>query len=393
VANNPPDNILVELCLTEFSFCNNAASFLQTAFWGSFKGRFGWKPFAFSAEWKQTAQNGDQDASFPLLALYRKLGPGIGFAYIPWGPELPPPTTNSADGDAANSASGDNATTTEYATALGLALRSFLPKNTAFIRFDFPWTAAATIKKPFVRAAANVQPPDTVLVNLIPDEKTILANMKSKWRYNIGLAEKKGVNVRAACASAKTADSADNNITSFLDIFYHLYKETAERDRISIHPKEYYTAFFEEAANHAIDARLYLASHEGETLAAIITVFRGGTATYLYGASSNNKRNLMAPYALQWQAMKDAKAAGCQDYDMFGIPPLPPEELPDHPMAGLYRFKTGFIGDEQEGGRIVHRPGCWDYPCRPLIKALYSAAEKTRKTLWDIKKRLKRTRS
>jgi lipid II:glycine glycyltransferase (peptidoglycan interpeptide bridge formation enzyme) len=219
MANNPPDNIFVELCLTEMSFCNNAVSFLQTAFWGSFKAHFGWKPFAFSAEWKQTAQNGDQDASFPLLALYRSLGFGIGFAYIPWGPELPPPPIETAD--------SDNAAVTEYAAALGLALRSFLPKNTAFIRFDFPWTAVTTMAKPFTRAAANVQPPDTVLVNLAPDEKTILANMKSKWRYNIGLAEKKGVTVRAACASTKTADSADNNITSFLDIFYHLYKETA----------------------------------------------------------------------------------------------------------------------------------------------------------------------
>jgi lipid II:glycine glycyltransferase (peptidoglycan interpeptide bridge formation enzyme) len=98
----------------------------------------------------------------------------------------------------------------------------------------------------------------------------------------------------------------------------------------------------------------------------------------------------MAPYALQWQAMKDAKTAGCQHYDMFGIPPLPPEELPDHPMAGLYRFKTGFLGDEGEGGRIVHRPGCWDYPCRPMIKALYSIAEKTRKKVWNIKKKLRR---
>jgi lipid II:glycine glycyltransferase (peptidoglycan interpeptide bridge formation enzyme) len=216
---------------------------------------------------------------------------------------------------------------------------------------------------------------------------TLLANMKSKWRYNIGLAEKKGVAVRSACPSSNGTNTA---IAGFLDIFYRLYEETSVRDGISIHPKEYYEALFEEAANHVVDVRLYLASHEGEDLAGIITLFRGTIATYLYGASSSHKRNLMAPYALQWQAMKDAKAAGCRVYDLFGIPPRPPEDMPDHPMAGLYRFKTGFIGDEEKGGAILHRCGCWDYPCRPLVMALYSTVEKIRKKIWDIKKLLKR---
>jgi lipid II:glycine glycyltransferase (peptidoglycan interpeptide bridge formation enzyme) len=79
--------------------------------------------------------------------------------------------------------------------------------------------------------------------------------------------------------------------------------------------------------------------------------------------------------------MRDAKAAGCLVYDLFGIPPV---DDPNHPMAGLYRFKTGF------GGRIVHRPGSWDYPYRPLAKVLYSIAERTRKKLWDLKKKNKR---
>jgi lipid II:glycine glycyltransferase (peptidoglycan interpeptide bridge formation enzyme) len=90
----------------------------------------------------------------------------------------------------------------------------------------------------------------------------------------------------------------------------------------------------------------------------------------------------MAPYALQWQAMRDAKASGCLFYDLYGIPP---DENPDHPMAGLYLFKTGF------GGTVVHRPGCWDYACRPVVTALYRAAEAARKKLRDAKKRLKRS--
>jgi len=65
----------------------------------------------------------------------------------------------------------------------------------------------------------------------------------------------------------------------------------------------------------------------------------------------------MASYSLQWKAMMDAKAKGCLVYDLFGIPP---NEDPNHPMAGLYRLKTGF------GGKIIHRPGSWDYPCKPF---------------------------
>jgi lipid II:glycine glycyltransferase (peptidoglycan interpeptide bridge formation enzyme) len=86
----------------------------------------------------------------------------------------------------------------------------------------------------------------------------------------------------------------------------------------------------------------------------------------------------MAPYALQWQAMRDAKDFGCTQYDMFGIPP---DEDPHHPMAGLYRFKTGF------GGNIIHRPGSWDYPCNSVLYALFSGAERLRKKMRDRKKK------
>jgi lipid II:glycine glycyltransferase (peptidoglycan interpeptide bridge formation enzyme) len=232
----------------------------------------------------------------------------------------------------------------------------------------------------FSRAAADVPPPDSVLVGLAGDEAAILGAMKPKWRYNIGLAEKKGVKVRSVNAGSISTENGAADLAGY----YKIYRETAARDGISIHGIEYYRVLFEEAAKHGIDARLYMASHEGEDIAGIVTLFRGTGAVYLYGASSNNKRNLMAPYALQWKAMQDAKVSGCSSYDMFGIPPKPPEDDPGHPMAGLYRFKTGFSGN------IIHRPGSWDYPCRPLAKAFFLTAEKTRKKIWDLKKRLKR---
>jgi lipid II:glycine glycyltransferase (peptidoglycan interpeptide bridge formation enzyme) len=211
-----------------------------------------------------------------------------------------------------------------------------------------------------------------VLVDLGLSGAELLARMKPKWRYNIGLAGKKGVELEEAGAGG-------------LDTFYALYRETARRDRIAIHGSEYYRGLFEEAAKQK-DAvlRLYLARHEGEAIAAVITLFRGEAGTYLYGASAGHKRNLMAPYALQWQAIRDAKAAGCRVYDLFGIAP---DDNPRHPMAGLYRFKTGF------GGVIIHRPGSVDYPLRPLLYGLFRSAEGLRGGLRDIKKKFRSPKS
>jgi lipid II:glycine glycyltransferase (peptidoglycan interpeptide bridge formation enzyme) len=253
---------------------------------------------------------------------------------------------------------------------LALSLKAFLPKDTAFIRFDPPWHSedpAALPPAPFMRAGADVQPPDTVLIDLSGGEEAVLAGMKPKWRYNARLALKRGVLVRRADGEG-------------LEQFYALLKETAGRDGIAIHGIAYYRTLFSHSRDSlpAADIRLYLAEHEGDVLAGIMTLFRGREAVYLYGASSDRKRNLMAPYALQIRAMEDARLAGCAEYDLFGIPP---NEDPDHPMAGLYRFKTGF------GGRVVHRIGSWDLAYRPLAYRLFRTAETLRKNLRKLKKK------
>jgi lipid II:glycine glycyltransferase (peptidoglycan interpeptide bridge formation enzyme) len=335
---------LTNLTPAPLAACAGAASFLQSDFWGEFKAQFAWTPFPFRAEWC--------GPKTPLLALYRTLTAGIGFAYVPWGPELP-------DGFPA-----DDAARTLALHETAEALRPFLPRNAAFVRFDPAWHSAEndvrpTILRPFTRAAADIQAPDTVILDLTPPLDTILAQMKPKWRYNIRLGCKKTHVFRADKAG--------------LDTFYALFTETAHRDGIAAHEAGYYGRFFDTAASKTgIDARLYLAEADDRPLAGIITLFRGKTATYLYGASSDVNRNLMAAYALQWQAVRDAKEAACEEYDLFGIPP---DASPGHPMAGLYPFKTGF------GGRIIRRPGCWDYAYNPLYASLFRLAEKLRKSL------------
>jgi lipid II:glycine glycyltransferase (peptidoglycan interpeptide bridge formation enzyme) len=348
----------------ELSSCGRAGSFLQSDFWGGFKGRFGWTAHAFLVDWSGLG-------ALPLLVLWRPLAPALSFAYVPGGPELP--AAFPAEDGERNRALEE----------LARALRPFLPPHTAFIRFDPPWytrgpeTPPPRIGPPFTRAGADVQPPDTVLVDLAPPQEEILRRMKPKGRYNIGLAAKKGVVV-------------ERRDEPGLDVFYALYGETAKRDGIAIHGPGYYRTLFacsrepggepggEPGRNTGGEVRLYLAFHEGDPIAGIIVLFWGPSAVYLYGASSNHKRNLMAPYALQWRAIQDAKAVGCTEYDLYGIPP---REDPSHPMAGLYRFKTAF------GGRIIHRSGSWDYPYRRVRKNLFVAAEGLRKFLWSLKKR------
>ena len=352
---------LKEILPADLETCNSASSFLQSGFWGSFKARFGWNARSFELIWK----NGSRHS---LLVIRRRLGPFVSFAYVPWGPDLP----DDFEPLARNLALEE----------LAEALKAYFPKDTAFIRFDPPWysegigTPPPELSSPFTRSSADIQAPDTVIVSLEGSKDEIMGRMKNKWRYNSRLALKRGVVIRRPDEKG-------------LDIFYFLLKETARRDKISIHNLEYYKTLFSHCREYQEKAKgeaslktpalhLYTAEHERDTLAAIVVLFRGKEAVYLYGASSEKKRNLMASYALQVKAMEDAKEMGCTEYDLFGIPP---KEDPSHPMAGLYRFKTGF------GGRIIHRPGSWDYPYRPFLLKIFSFLEALRKSLRDRKKR------
>jgi lipid II:glycine glycyltransferase (peptidoglycan interpeptide bridge formation enzyme) len=347
-------SFIQEIQVTDLKACKNADTFLQSAMWGEFKSRFDWKAKAFQINW---SFNGLLEKTV-FLALCRRFALNFELSYVPWGPQLP----TSFPADVRTAAIGE----------LAQKLKPFFARNTVFIRFEPPWGNSSVMDSEqsvgflsagFKTAAAAIQAPDTVIINLDASCDEILAQMKPKWRYNISLASRKGVQINT------------ENETDKLEIFYNLLKETAQRDKISIHSFNYYKTLFELCKIHTdsgIQLRLYTALHENDALAAIIVLFYGQNATYLYGASSNNKRNLMAPYALQWKAMLDAKEAGCQHYDLFGISP---NDDPNHPMSGLYRFKTGF------GGQIVHRTGGWDYPYKPLFYNMFRIAEDFRKKI------------
>ena len=211
--------------------------------------------------------------------------------------------------------------------------------------------------------SVDIQPPDSTLVDLTPDTEEILERMKSKWRYNIRLSERKGVQI-------EKVTGADPLFSEKLDVFYDLYKITSERDGIAIHAKSYYEDLLKKSSDELAQKKdvpavtLYLAKHEDDYLGAIITLFSRTESVYLYGCSSNVKRNLMPNFLLQWTAMQDAKKYGSLYYDMYGMPPTDDE---NHPMHGLYLFKTGF------GGKNIHRIGTFDVPVHILYRACIAA--------------------
>ena len=179
-------------------------------------------------------------------------------------------------------------------------------------------------------------------------EEELLASFHQKWRYNIRLAVKKGVEVRI-CGKEMVAD------------FARIMVETGVRDNFATRPPEYFAAMLDNLGEHC---RLYMAFHEGKPIAGTLAILYGDKVCYLYGASSNEHRNLMPNYLLQWNMIQWAVENHCRVYDFRGVSGDLSE---DNPHYGLYRFKKGF------GGEFTEFLGEYDYV---LKKASYFIAEK-----------------
>lgn len=186
------------------------------------------------------------------------------------------------------------------------------------------------------------EPDQTWILDLNKTESELLANMHPKTRYNIRLASKKGITIRQMTTKTKNQD---------INTFCELAHLTAKRDKIQMYPSDYYQKlinyFFDQTKN--LKLKLYLAEYQNKPLSAIIVIYFGHSATYLHGTSSNEHRNLMPNYLIQWQAIKDATQAGLKLYDFWGISEINPT------WTGITRFKKGF------GGRAIKFLGTWDY--------------------------------
>lgn len=184
-------------------------------------------------------------------------------------------------------------------------------------------------KLKFKTAHASHQPECTLIIDLTKSEEEILKDMKQKGRYNIRLAEKKGVKIK----ESKDAKQ-----------FYEILKETTQRDGFTPHDKDFYQMMID-TLEPAGKVKLYMAKYQGQEIAGLIATFHEDTATYYYGASSNQNRNVMAPYLLQWHTIREAKKAGFKKYDFLGI--APPDSK-NHPWEGVTSFKKKFGGETVE---------------------------------------------
>ncbi|RII15889.1 Lipid II:glycine glycyltransferase [Streptomyces sp. YIM 130001] len=193
-------------------------------------------------------------------------------------------------------------------------------------------------------------------------EAEVLGGMNQQWRRNIKKAAKEGVEVTVAAGGPQD-----------LKAFHDLYVHTAERDRFTPRPLRYFETMFAALGTEGPERiTLYLAHHRGDLVATTVLIRVGAHAVYAYGASATEKREVRGSNACQWAMIRDARAAGCDVYDLRGITPTLDA---DDPHVGLVRFKAG------TGGRAVRYVGEWDLPLRPLVYRAFDLYMKRHKTV------------
>lgn len=338
---------------------------LQSWGWGEFKRGYGWHPVRLGLFHEDRILAGAQ-------VLLRSLA-GFSVAYVPRGPVVPgghPDTLRAVVGAVHRLAQSRN--------SIFLKLE---PNERECARY---WSYRA---EGFVPSQLSVQARATLVVDLRGGEEAVLARMRSKTRYNIRLAERRGVLVRAA--------ASDHD----LSCFHELVLRTSERDGFQGRSPGYYRDVLNQFRPRG-QAELLLAEFNGRTIAGLMVFAYGPEGIYMYGASGNEHRREMPNHLLQWRAMQWCMQKGCTRYDLWGIPesalqadggwqgryrdlPLrersstvvtePPGEAADRPgLWGVYRFKRGF------GGEPVRFVGAFDYPyIRPLY-LLWSHIKKNR---------------
>jgi lipid II:glycine glycyltransferase (peptidoglycan interpeptide bridge formation enzyme) len=324
-----------------------AAHVLQTSAWGALKAQFGWE------DERVALTDGDRVVAGAQM-LYRRLPAGLGsLAYVPKGPLM---DWTDAEQTHALLAALDRAARARGAIAL--TVEPDLPNEPSHRE---RLTALGFHPAPF----SAVQPRRTIVVDISGDEEAILAAMKQKTRYNVRLAARKGVTVREG-------GEAD------LPAFHALNAATAARDRFGVHVPAYYDAAYRLFVPRGW-ARLLLAEVEGNPVTALMVFALGWRAWYFYGASGDAHREKMAPYLLQWEAMRWARSQGCTGYDLWGVPDedegtLEAEFEQRHDgLWGVYRFKRGF------GGQLVRSVGAWDRVYAPARYQLYRLAMQIRR--------------
>ncbi len=310
-----------------FVGAHSKGHFLQTWEWGEVKRGMGWQALPLVLE-----QDGQIKAA--LLILKRRLPlPGLNrcIFYAPRGPVAD--ITNQEDCKA----------------LFAGAERVAKDHGAIFLKIDPDVPAANEEFKNILRQCQfhrndtgldfeGVQPAYVFQLDIQASAEQILANMHAKTRYNIRLAQKKGVTIREAVGKED------------LPAFYAILQETAARDRFLIRGYEYFEMIWDQMVESGL-AQIFLAEYQGRVISATLALIVGKKTWYLYGASSNEYRNVMPNYLIQWEMIRWAQERGCTVYDFRGVSGDMDES---NPLYGLYRFKKGFNGE------LVEFVGDWD---------------------------------
>lgn len=293
---------------------------MQTLAWGEFKSRWGWHPLRTMYR----LQDGRMVAS---QWLWRKI-PGIGTIwYCPKGPGV----TTPAD-------FVDVVTQTRQSSLLKGLWARFEPEVLADEVAPETLLAAG-----MVRANRDPGMKSTIFVDLSAGPDAVLASFNQSSRRNIRKAEAAGVTV-------EPVEATDDN----LEMMYELMRVTEARAHYGLRPKDYFLDYWRTQIA-AGQAHIFFARHEGEVLAGLFLTFIGRRAWYKDGGSFDKKREVLAPYLLQWRVMEWQMAHGITSYDMLGSPNRD-QVGTGHRFDGLYTFKSKFNPD------ITEFTGCYDLP-------------------------------
>ncbi len=327
---------MTEVSLAEWNqFLTNfpGAHLLQMGEWGELKRDFGWKPVRIVSN------------NIGVQILFRRLLLGFSIGYMP-----------KVSSEQLSVPQGGFALTSEQ---FWREVDSVCKKNRAiFLKLESDSWDDQTPDTSHLKLRTsphNIQPPRTIVLDLKMSEEEILAGMKQKTRYNIRLAEKKGVTVRAWDDTAA---------------FHEMMVITGGRDAFGVHSKEYYQRAYE-LFHPKGTCELLLAEYEGKPLASLMVFANAKRAWYVYGASNNEERNRMPTYLLQWEAIRWAKARGCVEYDLWGVPDEDEAALEAQfekrhdGLWGVYRFKRGF------GGQLKRAAQALDGVYNPLLYWAY----------------------
>jgi lipid II:glycine glycyltransferase (peptidoglycan interpeptide bridge formation enzyme) len=338
--------------------------FLQTYEWGQVKAKYGWQPIylAWDREGKMQEERGLFSFNFhpsaAALILKRQIlrngfAARLSILYSPKGPLL-----DWSDEVLRNRVLNDLQAFAKKQDAIFLKTDPDVVLGTGVPQAEDDYidkggqvVMSELKRRGWLYSSDQIQFKNTVLIDLNPSEEELLAQMKQKTRYNIRLAEKKGVNLRVG-------NQED------LGMLYKMYAETSIRDGFVIRDEDYYKTvwnLFMKAGSPACVP--LIADVNGEPVAAIFVFYFAERAYYVYGMSRDKHREKMPTYLLQWEAIKRAKAMGCRVYDLWGAPDVLDES---DSMWGVYRFKEGL------GGKVVRTLGAWDFAPHPFWYKLYS---------------------